>query len=264
MFSQNAFKSERVKIAWDLGDTLVRIRKKSLQEGAVATSVILGFLISKDRIEKEIKAEWSLRKDDYHLSVIRQVDTIQKEYDYWVRDFYTNLFRRVSGRKTIPLALLEFFCSVQMNPKNFELFPEAIPVMNNLQKIGIEQALVSNSFPSAIDIIKSFKIDKYMKFGILSHECKLSKPDPKIYRLIVEKFDLRREEYIFYIDDRKEFLNIPTDLRIRPVLFDDSRSQTTWCNLRVNRHKELLEWFTSQPTTVFSNWQPIVQTSMFL
>ena len=39
------------KIAWDLGDTLVRIKSKKLQEGAARASIALGFPLSKHQIE---------------------------------------------------------------------------------------------------------------------------------------------------------------------------------------------------------------------
>jgi FMN phosphatase YigB (HAD superfamily) len=264
MSAWNFGKSTPTKIAWDLGDTLIRIKEKKLYEGAMRASINFDFSISKQQIEKAIKAEWSVRKDRRSLGIIRQIDNDAKEIDFWVEDFYPCVLRRIGYQKRISCNLLEYFCGLQMNPENFELMPDAKQVLKILWNEGVEQCILSNAFPSAKRIIAHNNLGKYFNFILLSYEINLVKPDPKIYYLLEEKFRLTSEEEIIFIDDRSEFLVIPNGLKVRPVWLNSHLCQLndrkTEC---VQNIKEVLKYFSFKPDVKSSSRQTIWQDCLF-
>lgn len=83
-------------------------------------------------------------------------------------------------------------------PGNLKILPE-------LKKQGFSLYYLSN-FPVdlwemvKIRMEKEFSFFKYFDGGIISGEARYSKPDPRIYQLLLEKFSLKADE-CFYIDD---------------------------------------------------------------
>jgi FMN phosphatase YigB (HAD superfamily) len=264
MFTNN-WQSTPTKIAWDLGDTLVRIKGSKLQEGAVRASVNFGISISKQQLADAIKAEWSIRHDRYSLNIISQIDSDERESDYWIKDFYPCVLGRLGHQKAISTQLLDFFCNLQMNPASFEMMPYAKEVLNSLWNAGIEQCILSNAFPSAKRIITYHKLDKYLKFILLSYEHKLAKPDPRIFYLLEKKFSLAAEEYIIFIDDRTEFLAIPDGFKLLPVWLNNNPYQNTnWRGSSVQSIKEVLKYFLFDSASMQTSHQPIFQEYLFV
>lgn len=76
-----------------------------------------------------------------------------------------------------------------------------VRILPGLKKQGLKLYYLSN-FP--LDIFDEIRSDYYFfrhfDGGIISSEAKLSKPDPRIYRLLLEKYSLVPEECL-YIDD---------------------------------------------------------------
>lgn len=86
------------------------------------------------------------------------------------------------------------------------MFPldDNVRLLPELKKHGFRLYYLSN-FP--LDSFEEIKNDyfffRYFDGGIISAEAKLSKPDIRIYRYILNKYDLKPEE-CFYIDDIEE------------------------------------------------------------
>ncbi len=62
-----------------------------------------------------------------------------------------------------------------------------------------------------------------MDGGIFSHEVKCKKPDLKIYKIFLEKYNLKAEECIF-IDDRKENVEAAKKIKFNTIEFKDYNS----------------------------------------
>src|SRR3546814_13686856 len=58
---------------------------------------------------------------------------------------------------------------------------------------------------------------------LVSGEVRLTKPDPAIYRLALERFDLRADTALF-VDDRQDNVDSATTLGMRAHLFRDAAS----------------------------------------
>ncbi len=60
----------------------------------------------------------------------------------------------------------------------------------------------------------------YTDGGIFSYSVRLIKPDPAIYRCLIEKYDLSPEHCVF-IDDLEENIEAAASLGFQTILFDD-------------------------------------------
>jgi putative hydrolase of the HAD superfamily len=109
----------------------------------------------------------------------------------------------IAGRSSLKRAEIDeifdkrFEILVPINP-NLKILPE-------LKKQGLKLYYLSN-FPLDLwEMVKERMEEEYGFFryfdgGIISGEARFSKPDPQIYKLLLEKYSLNADE-CFYIDD---------------------------------------------------------------
>lgn len=77
----------------------------------------------------------------------------------------------------------------------------AIPWVNELKEKGFRVYYLSNfSDKARVECADALNFMPYMDGGILSYQDKLIKPDPRIYRLLLERYGLKAEESVF-LDD---------------------------------------------------------------
>lgn len=261
MFASNTRRPIPTKIAWDLGDTLIKIKDSKLQEGAARVSMFLRHYITKYQLECAIKDEWAHRKDPCSLDKIRNINSSEAEINYWESDFYPCALRRL-GMSNSNKTICSWFADLQVSPKSFELMPYAKKTLESLRVAGIEQALLSNAFPSARRAVKYHKLENYFKIIIFSFDYKLVKPDAKIYELLEEKFNLTFKDKIIFVDDRKEFLAIPPYLNIIPVWLNNHSHQTNdWNGEEISNLEKVLDYYFE---SVISPKQPAsLQSSLF-
>jgi len=63
-------------------------------------------------------------------------------------------------------------------------------------------------------------LDNFFDHQILSNELKISKPNPEIYEIAVEKTGLKPPQLIF-IDDKEKNLVVPRDMGINVILCEN-------------------------------------------
>ena len=104
-----------------------------------------------------------------------------------------------STLKREEIALVFSFRTEIMFPldDNVRLLPE-------LKKRGYKLFFLSNFHLDPYELIKNdYYFFRYFEGGVISSEVKLSKPDQRIYRLLLEKYSLVADECLF-IDDTGE------------------------------------------------------------
>ncbi len=100
----------------------------------------------------------------------------------------------------------------------------AIPWVQELKSKGYKVWYLSNfSEKTEIECADSIAFIPYMDGGILSWKDKLIKPDPKIYQLMLARFELVAEESVF-IDDLPENVQGAVNEGIHGIVFE-SREQ---------------------------------------
>jgi putative hydrolase of the HAD superfamily len=89
------------------------------------------------------------------------------------------------------------------------MFPldDNVRLLPALKKQGFRVYYLSNFHMDIFEIVShDYYFFRYFDGGIISADVKLSKPDERIYRLILKKYSLKPEESL-YIDDIEENVN---------------------------------------------------------
>jgi HAD superfamily hydrolase (TIGR01509 family) len=99
--------------------------------------------------------------------------------------------------------------------------PEMISLLKELRSMKKYKLIaLSNVNSSHWDYLLNKKWDflEYFSEFILSHEVHLTKPDPRIFQLAIEKSECNAEE-IVYVDDGLNNIRSANDLGIRGIYF---------------------------------------------
>ena len=98
-------------------------------------------------------------------------------------------------------------------------FDYAAPMIRSLKKRGYKIFLLSNYPDKLADMHwKRFTFLDELDGYIISAKVKLAKPDPAIYRMLMDRYGLKAEECIF-IDDRQNNIDTAKSLGMETVLF---------------------------------------------
>ena len=204
-------------IIWDFGDTLNRLREGALAEGAAEIEQELGCHVNAGMLREAIRQEWRKRSDESSLNIIKSIDTIEKEDDYY-REFYLCVAGTFSD-KLPGKTLLDSLVRMQVNPESYELMPGAKDVLEKLKEKGIRQAILSNGFVSARKQIKHLKIDHYFDCIMVSCEEHAAKPDQALYQRLLDFCKINTPQETLFIDDRREFIEGAAQMKMDTLWF---------------------------------------------
>ncbi|EAU91582.1 hypothetical protein CC1G_12770 [Coprinopsis cinerea okayama7 len=155
----------------------------------------------------------SLRPDDVKRSFKVALKSVQKDFPAYVQGhvpWWTEVIRRTalgagadpkvveSDIETITHRLLTRFSSRE----GYKAFEDAIPTLQKLHEAGVKTAIVSNGDSRFRQVLEDleFPMADLQPF-LLSEECKIEKPDPRIYDLAREAFNLAPEECLHVGDE---------------------------------------------------------------
>ena len=104
-----------------------------------------------------------------------------------------------------------------------ELYPYTMDWINGFKTDGYKVYYLSNfSYNAETQCPESLSFLPIMDGGILSYTVKMTKPDPKIYELLLSTYDLKAEECIF-IDDTLRNVEAAEKLGIHGVRFTSQK-----------------------------------------
>lgn len=87
-------------------------------------------------------------------------------------------------------------------------------------KDNYDMYLLTNITEDSYNYINSvIDIDSIFKGGIYSYQDGTSKPDPEIYNLLLNRYNLKKEECIFF-DDKEKNVDAANKLGIKSVVFN--------------------------------------------
>lgn len=93
--------------------------------------------------------------------------------------------------------------------------------LEDLKARGYRLLVLSNFGKNSFEInSKIYDFLKYMDGGIISYELGLVKPDDKIYKALMEKYNIVPERAVF-IDDREENVQAARALGIKGIVFEN-------------------------------------------
>ncbi|HSX24553.1 MAG TPA: HAD family phosphatase [Candidatus Andersenbacteria bacterium] len=104
----------------------------------------------------------------------------------------------------------------------YEPIQGTVDIIAQLRASNYELLFLSDNVQERIDYLENkYQFLHYFKDGIFSHIVKTRKPDPAIYKLVLEKASNPPEECL-YIDDKEELLLPAQELGMRTVWFKNS------------------------------------------
>ena len=102
---------------------------------------------------------------------------------------------------------------------SYPLMKDNFDYISKLKDKGYSLYILSNISRESYEYVKNtIDIDKVFKGGIYSYQEKLIKPDRQIYELIVNKYNLNKDETMFF-DDKQKNVDAACDFGIKGVLF---------------------------------------------
>lgn len=101
--------------------------------------------------------------------------------------------------------------------KHLVFYPEVLSLVKRLRKKGIKTAVLSNNCHPQEKVIRDLHGFDDFDLVILSNRVGLRKPDPKIYKLTVEKLGVKPSECI-YVEDKETYLTPAQKLGMRTIL----------------------------------------------
>lgn len=102
---------------------------------------------------------------------------------------------------------------------SYPLMQDNFDYISRLKDKGYNLYILSNIAKESYEHVKStIDIDKVFKGGVYSYQEKLLKPDRKIYELIVNRYNLNKNETMFF-DDKQKNVDAACEFGIKGVLF---------------------------------------------
>ena len=147
-------------------------------------------------LTKVCNDEWNLAQDSGRSIEDGEKDIIRKfpQYENLIKLYYPNHRKMIKGT-----------------------FQSSIDILMKLKQDNYECFVLSNwSAETFIDIPQEFKFMKNFNGLLISGEDKLVKPDPKIYLLAIDRFNLDSQNTIF-IDDKLININAAKELGFKTI-----------------------------------------------
>jgi HAD superfamily hydrolase (TIGR01509 family) len=167
-------------VCLDAGFTLLAPRR-TLNEALRGLLAEHGHDVSDEALHRawEVADRWFW--DDYH----------RPENDTWGDDDkidaswrqYHALMLRELGLEDLGHQLIDTILAAQYAPESWELYPDVMPAIRELRRLGQRLGIVSDWGSNLVPIVEGLGLADKLDFVIASGAVGLSKPDPAFFRL---------------------------------------------------------------------------------
>lgn len=114
---------------------------------------------------------------------------------------------------------LEYILSPENYSKTFPLMKDTLNLIFELKQQGYKIYLLSNITESSFKYINDIiNLDKYIDGGLYSYQEKMVKPNYKFYEKLFDKYNISKEESIFF-DDKAKNVQAGNEIGVKSVLF---------------------------------------------
>lgn len=108
-------------------------------------------------------------------------------------------------------------------PNHMTMNEELLKLAKKLHNDGFKLILLSNSIPESQISVENCEITEYFDGFVMSHLVGLQKPDPEIYKLACETYNLNPEE-TYMVDDKIENLIGAKQINLNTVHCDNFKT----------------------------------------
>jgi putative hydrolase of the HAD superfamily len=122
------------------------------------------------------------------------------------RAFWARVYRRLLGELGVPFgnALATAIYAAFTDVANYRLFPDVVPTLDRLSGAGLKLGVVSNFEEWLERLLESLGVTRYFDVRVISGVEGVEKPDPKIFRLALQRMEVEPDEAVF-VGDRVQF-----------------------------------------------------------
>jgi putative hydrolase of the HAD superfamily len=119
------------------------------------------------------------------------------------RRFWANLYRTLLTELGVPYTdrIGQRLYSVFTNVSNYRVFPDAIPVLHKLRDAGLALGLISNFEEWLERLLDAVEVSEFFQARVISGIEGIEKPDPRIFRLALDRIGVRPEESVYVGDN---------------------------------------------------------------
>ncbi len=102
----------------------------------------------------------------------------------------------------------------------FKLFDDSLEILKILKSRRLETGLISNVGKEMEDTYQKLGIQPYLNFTVTSFEVGCDKPDPKIFRIAIDKSKVKPEEILYVGDQYDQDVLGARNVNIKAILID--------------------------------------------
>ena len=114
---------------------------------------------------------------------------------------------------------IKFILTKEYLPKSYPLLEENFNYIKALKDKGYKLFLLTNITEDSYNYInETININSIFTGGIYSYQEHLIKPNPEIYELIIERFNLNKNETIFF-DDKEKNVKAAKETGLKSIVF---------------------------------------------
>ncbi|CAN5165897.1 HAD family hydrolase [soil metagenome] len=138
------------------------------------------------------------------------------------RRFWASIYRAVLAKLgvTMPDGIADRLYETFTDLSNYRLFSDVQPVLDRLAAAGLSLGLISNFEEWLEQLLESLAVTRYFHVRVISGLEGMEKPDPRIFRLALERAGASPEESL-YVGDSPSFDVEPAEsIGMRGVLID--------------------------------------------
>jgi putative hydrolase of the HAD superfamily len=137
-----------------------------------------------DITDEQVRGAWEVADrwfwDDYHRPGNDTWGDDAKIDAAW-RRYHTLMLRELGVEH--PDQLIEAILAAQYAPESWELYPDVLPAVRELRKLGMRLGIASDWGSNLLPIVDGLGLATQLDFVIASGVVGLSKPDPAFFRL---------------------------------------------------------------------------------
>lgn len=142
---------------------------------------------------QRISAEWRTKQIEY--TWVRSLAGPAQHRDFWTLTQEALAFVAQRHGITDPGLLADVLAAY----RRLDAYPEVPALLASLRDQGVVRAILSNGEPGMLDdAVQSAGIATLLDAVLSVEDVGVFKPDPRVYRLVTERFGLSRDEVRFY------------------------------------------------------------------
>jgi len=184
-------------ILFDSGDTLVFPNSGSWWPGPEFESILLQHGIDAADFKTDT-IRLALDEGYTYLDTNYLVANLEEE-----KDQFRTYYRIICGKLGITQddGLIEDLMRAYVEKCNFQLYPDTVPVLDELSSNGIVLGIISDAWPSLHNKYITLGIRHYFKSFTISAEVGCCKPNGLIYRKAIDEIGIVPKNLLFIDDD---------------------------------------------------------------